>query len=300
MGKKDIIDGNGRKLYPVNGKPYIVDGDGRKLYPTNVDKLVDGDVEVDLKDYAKKSDLKAYAKKSDIPDLSEYAKKSEVKGEVDDAVDQAIQDLDIEKYIDEDELAQKIGELALEDYAKKADLEALESDYNEFKQGISEGMTVVAESLDNHARDISALQEAVSRDIPATYATKTDLSDKADSSRFDEFEPNDGGAEGTLERWAGGINWEIDNIQGNYAEKSYVDEEISGLDESLVNLQDRVSDDENHYVKWLDKEGMSINDAGKVLVVNAIQPAGQPLQITAEPIDLGGLPVGETDNDILL
>ena len=36
-------------------------------------------------------------------------------------------------------------------------------------------MTVIAESLDNHARDISALQEAVSRDIPATYATKSEV-----------------------------------------------------------------------------------------------------------------------------
>ena len=38
--------------------------------------------------------------------------------------------------------------------------------------------------------------------------------DKVSKERLDEFNPDDSAEEGMLERWAGGVEWTLDNIDG--------------------------------------------------------------------------------------
>ena len=231
-------------------KDYVIDGHGRRLVPVSLDDLVDGSKDVDLKPYAKKTEVKKDINKAtddleveiskeyiDNEDLeaalADYVKESDVEGVVQEKVDAAIEDLDIEKYIDEEEIAEKIEELALDSYAKKADVEALESDYNTFKEGITEGMETVAESLESHAAQLQEIEDALKDD----YATKVELGEVSDAvgnledtvdtldtdltalreefdaevqgvasefesltSRLDEFTPDEEGTEGTLEK----------------------------------------------------------------------------------------------------
>ena len=265
MGEKNsIVDGNGRKLYPVSGKNYVVDGDGRKLYPTTASGEVYGSKGIDLKDYAKKSDLKAYAKKSDLPDLSnyakksdipdmsEYAKKSEVQEEVDDAVDQAIQNLDIEKYIDEDELAQKIGELALEDYAKKSDLDDLNTavfDGTDQERSIldrlnhfpTEGDGTFEDELQSAFQDVTDFVD----DVQANYAKKSDLNDL-----------NEAVFEGSSEKRS--ILDRLDNVLTD-SEGSYtIEQAVEAARDTLLAHEEKFEDVENTF----NLMGLAIGEIG--------------------------------------
>ena len=77
---------------------YIVDGNGRKLYPVSI---------LDIKEKV-------------VDDLKQsFASKTYVN----DTVKKAIDDIDIEQYITEEEIQKAVKDLALDDYAKKEDLE---------------------------------------------------------------------------------------------------------------------------------------------------------------------------------
>ena len=78
-------------------KDYIVDGNGRKLYPVSI-----LDIKEEVDDLKQSSASKTYVNKT---------------------VKKAIDDIDIEQYITEEEIQKAVKDLALDDYAKKEDLE---------------------------------------------------------------------------------------------------------------------------------------------------------------------------------
>ena len=192
----------------------------------------------DLSDYLKKEDAAAtYATKSEIPDLSDYATQQQLQEAVSDkatldqvaALDQKVDAIDLTPYA-------KISDVSAE-YAKKSEIAGMATEQYVQEQ-IAELVDGAPEELNSFKELSDALKDqgdAVSA-INAVLATKADAStvytkEQADAKFLTEHQD--------LTDYA--LKSEIPDVS-NLAEISYVNSEISRLEEEIPSIEGLVTE----------------------------------------------------------
>ena len=178
-------------------KDYIVDGNGRKLYPVSI-----LDIKEEVDDLKQSSASKTY---------------------VNDTVKKAIDDIDIEQYITEEEIQKAVKDLALDDYAKKEDLE----DY-------AKKSDTVNKSTYNHEMEI------MTGKIQNVSNIEMDLDRRIESLEDEVFEEDGSSKIAQIQSNVEGIGTQI----SEHADRlDSLGEDINELDESVFNPCNEVGDE---------------------------------------------------------
>lgn len=73
--------------------------------------------------------------------------------------------------------------------------------------GVEEALQVLGNFANTASLEIGKINTEIE-------GMETDVSEKVSSDRLDEFNPDDSAADGLIERWAGGVNWQMDYLEG--------------------------------------------------------------------------------------
>lgn len=257
-----------------------------------------------------------------------YAKKTEVEEVVQEKVDTAIEDLDIEKYIDEEEIAEKLEELALEDYAKKTELNEVDvtaqnalTKANNVEESLNGSFTTRIVNVEN---DILGVKDRLSDDesrIDGVEGSLGDVQSEAGSAyeKASEVEAAVSNLEIRLEEdYATKAELEAldvaiaNELDGCY---SYTDDKFDSVGGRLDDFQESGETVEDMFQSLSDEVGSVVSNVDtlqtemieRVRIPDEIQE-GQVVVYKGsgewEAADLPDIPdivpPGENDNDILL